>query len=92
MGLLLVTLAVLCWFTRITILRDYRNRDPRLLKVFIAILVYVVGSNACQCVSHTVVPLAVWMAYTHSYAFIPSTGETAIVTTLRKFIILGTWS
>ena len=31
--------------------RYYRNRDSKTLKVFIAIIVYVVRFNACHCVS-----------------------------------------
>ena len=31
--------------------RNYRSRDPQTLKVFIAILVYVVRPNTCHCVS-----------------------------------------
>jgi hypothetical protein len=83
----------ICWYTKLTSPRDNRSNDPRLLKVFIAFLVYVVGSNTCQSLKrggfisavdglHSVLCL-------HALYWLNCTISAA----LHKFIISsGTWS
>ena len=56
MELLLVSKFLSLLYTKLTSHRVYRRRDPQPLKVFIAIVVYVMRPNTYQCVSNAMVP------------------------------------